>query len=331
MNKRELGSFALCGMLLALCFSADAQQTKKIHRIGNLSLASPPSNPNDVDAFRKGLRDLGYIEGQNISIEYRWAEGRYERLPDLATELVRFKVDVILAQATPGSLAAMQATKTIPIVFYNVANPVESGLVASLARPGGNITGLTNISLELSGKQLELIKESIPTVTRVAVIWNPANPSHTPRVLRETEIAANALRLQLQLLEVRNPKDLDSAFSTINREHAGAVLILGDPMLGGTDQQRRIADLATKNRLPTIYWLSSFPEAGGLISYGPSNADMYRRAAVYVDKILKGAKPADLPVEQPMKFELVINLKAAKQIGLTIPPDLLARATKIIR
>ena len=326
----KITGFALCALLLALAFPAHAQQPKKAARIGILRSDSPSPNApvETLVAFRGGLRELGYVEGQNIFLEYRWAEGRYERLPDLAAELVRLKVDVISTTATPATNAAKQATKTIPIVFVNVSDPVASGLVASLARPGGNITGLTNISSDLSGKQLELLKESVPGATRVAVLWNPANPAAALQ-LKETEAAARSLKVQLQLQEVRDPKDLDTAFSAMTRGRPNALFVLADPML--STYRSRIADLAVRGRLPTIYWLRSFTDAGGLMSYGPSNADLNRRAATYVDKILKGTKPADLPVEQPTKFEFVINLKTAKQIGLTIPPNVLARADRVIK
>jgi len=327
---RKMVCVALVALLLTFSVPTEAQQPKTVARIGVLRSDSPSPNVpiETLVAFRGGLRELGYVEGQNIFLEYRWAEGRYERLPDLAAELVRLKVDVFFTTGTPATNAAKHATKTIPIVFVNVSDPVASGLVASLARPGGNITGLTNISSDLSGKQLELLKESVPGATRVAVLWNPANPAAALQ-LKETEAAARSLKVQLQLQEVRDPKALDTAFSAMNRGRPNALFVLADPML--STYQSRIADLAIRGRLPTIYWLRSFTDAGGLMSYGPSNADLNRRAAIYVDKILKGAKPSDLPVEQPMKFEFVINLKTAKQIGLTIPPNVLARADKVIR
>jgi len=327
---RKMVCVALVALLLTFSVPTEAQQPKTVARIGVLRSDSPSPNVpiETLVAFRGGLRELGYVEGQNIFLEYRWAEGRYERLPDLAAELVRLKVDVFFTTGTPATNAAKHATKTIPIVFVNVSDPVASGLVASLARPGGNITGLTNISSDLSGKQLELLKESVPGATRVAVLWNPANPAAALQ-LKETEAAARSLKVQLQLQEVRDPKDLDTAFSAMNRGRPNALFVLADPML--STYQSRIAELAVRGRLPTIYWLRSFTDAGGLMSYGPSNADLNRRAATYVDKILKGAKPADLPVEQPVKFEFIINLKAAKQIGLTIPPNVLARADKVIK
>jgi ABC-type uncharacterized transport system substrate-binding protein len=317
-----LGIFFLTTVSLA-----EAQQPKKVPRIGYLSAGSASSNLPRMEAFRQGLRDLGYIEGKNISIEYRFAEGEYARLPDLAVELVHLNVNVIVTNTTIAAHRAKQATQMIPIVFVNVGDSVSSGLVASLAHPGGNVTGLTNVNVELTGKQMELLKESIPGLTRVAVLLNATGT--TAQSLRETQAAAQSFGVLLQIIEVRDPKDFNNAFSTIIRSHAGAVLVLPDPML--TDHRRRIAELATQSRLPIIHWNPDWPEAGGLMSYGPSNTDMHRRAATFVDKILKGAKPADLPVEQPMKFELVINLKTAKQIGLTIPPNVLARADKVIR
>ena len=321
-KKTNILGFALCAMLIAHSAATEAQQPKKVPRIGILWLS--PSFNLSFSAFRKGLRDLGYIEGENISLEIRWAE-RYERLPDLATELVRLNVDVIFASGASGVSAAKQATKTIPIVFV-AADPVGAGFVASLARPGGNITGLSIMLADLSGKQLELLKEAIPGITRVAVLWNP--PIQLVN-LKEMEATARALGIQLQLQEAPEGKDLDSAFSLMNRGHAGAVLVLGGPMFASLRKQ--IAQLAANRRLPAMYPQSLYVDDGGLMSYGTNFADLYRHAVTYVDKILKGAKPADLPVEQPTKFEFVINLKAAKQIGLTIPPNVLARADKVIR
>jgi putative ABC transport system substrate-binding protein len=268
------------------------------------------------------------VEGQNIAIEYRWAEGEYGRLPTLAPELVRLNVDIIVAAPTVAIQAAQQATGMIPIVMALANDPVGSGFVASLARPGGNVTGLSLFSPELSGKRLELLKETIPKLSRVAVLWNPSNPS-VPPLLRETEAAAHALRLRLQLLEVRGPTEIDRAFSAIARDRAGALLVLPDPT--AVDQQKRILDLAAKSRLPAMYWSRELVEAGGLMAYGANAPDMFRRAATYVDKILKGAKPADLPVEQPTRFELAINLKTAKALGLTFPPSILVRADQVIQ
>jgi putative tryptophan/tyrosine transport system substrate-binding protein len=316
---------ALSAMLFAVYVPVEAQQPNKIPRIGYLSSGSASIR---TEAFRQGLRELGYIEGKNITIEYRNAEGKIERYSDLASDLVSLKVDVIFVPSTPGALAAKNATKTIPIVFTSVGDPVGNGLVASLARPGGNITGLSTLAPDLSGKELELLKETVPKVSRVAVVYNPDNPGKTSS-LRETEVAARALRLQLQPLEVRDPSDIEPAFQAARREKTGALIVLRDVVTIG--QTKRIVELALKNQLPAIYGDRDFVDAGGLMSYGPNMSDLFRRAAVYVDKILKGAKPADLPVEQPTKFEFIINLKAAKQIGLTIPPNVLARADKVIK
>jgi ABC-type uncharacterized transport system substrate-binding protein len=325
MTKKIL-LLALCSMLLAPCSSAQAQQRTKIPRIGYLN----PGNVTSarIETFRQGLRELGYVEGKSIAIEYRSAEGKIERFPDLAAELVNLKVDVIFAVSTPAVLAAKNATKTIPIIFTNIGDPVTAGVIASLARPGGNITGLATLSPELSGKGLELLKETVPKVSRVGVIWNPDNPGKTSG-LKDTEVAAQALRLQLQSLEVRGPKDVEPAFQAARREQIGALIVLRDVVIN--KETKPIVELARKNRLPAIYSDRDFVDNGGLMSYGPNIDDLFRRATVYIDKILKGAKPADLPVEQPTKFELVINLKTAKQIGVTMPPNVLARADKVIR
>jgi putative ABC transport system substrate-binding protein len=281
-----------------------------------------------MDAFRQGLIELGYVEGKNIVIEYRYAEGKLGRLTDLARDLVGLKLDVIVADPTPSVLAVQKASTTIPIVFVSVADPVASGLVVSLARPGGNITGLTILGPELSGKRLELLKEVLPNITRVAALWNSANPAQKP-IWKAIQVAAQGLGLHVQSLEVRSSDDLDSAFEAALRERAQALIISPEPLINM--QLRRIVEFATKNRLPAMYAGPEVVEAGGLMSYAPNYTDQYRRAAIYVDKILKGANPADLPVEQPRKFELVINLKTAKQIGLTIPPNVLARADKVIK
>jgi ABC-type uncharacterized transport system substrate-binding protein len=324
--KKKITVLALCALLCALSVSAQAQQPKKVPRIGVLSPYSPSSSFN-IEAFRQGLRDLGYVEGQNVVIEQRYAEGNPDRLPRLAAELVRLKVDVIFAQTTPAVQAAKKATTTVPIVTVS-GDPVGFGFVASLARPGGNITGLANLTPELVGKRLELLKEVVPRVSRVAVLWNPDSPGAVV-MMRETEAAAASLGLKLQPVEVRGPNDFEHAFSAMKKERAGALVPLRSPLI--RDQRKQIAELAAKNRLPAMYDSRDFSEAGGLMSYGAMADDSYRHAAMYVDKILKGTKPADLPVEQPMKFELVINLKAAKQIGLTIPPNVLARADRVIR
>src|SRR5262245_8145413 len=323
VGKTALG--VLVALLFAVSFPVEAQQTKKVPRIGYLSSGSASFR---TGAFRQGLRDLGYVEGKNIIIEYRNAEGKIERYPDLVVDLVGLKVDVIFTSSTPGALAAKNATKTIPIVFTNVGDPVANGLVASLARPGGNITGLSTLAPELSGKGLELLKETIPKLSRVAVVWNPDNPGKTSS-FKETEVAAQALRLQLQSLEVRGPNDVEPAFQAAKKERAVALIVLRDVVV--TSQMTRILELALKNQMPAIYGDRGFVDAGGLMSYGPNIDDLFRRAATYVDKILQGTKPADLPIERPSKFELVINLKTAKQIGLTIPPNVLARADKVIR
>jgi putative tryptophan/tyrosine transport system substrate-binding protein len=275
------------------------------------------------------LRDLGYIEGQNITIEYRWAEGKLDRLPDLAAELARLKVDVIVTGGPTATRPAKEATSTIPIVMTQDADPVSSGFIASLARPGGNITGLSTLAPEISGKWLELLNEIVPRLSRVAEFGNAKNPE-SAQSLKETELAARVLALQLQYQDVRDPKDIETAFQAASKGGANAVLVLSaTPAL--LSQRTQLVELAVKNRLPTVCHRREFVEAGGLMTYGVSNTDLARRAAVYVDKILKGAQPADLPVEQPMKFELVINLKTAKQIGVTIPPNVLVRADRVIR
>jgi putative ABC transport system substrate-binding protein len=316
----------LAAGVLAVPLDAGAQQPGKVYRIGFLS----PRSPSDVGrlaAFRQSLRELGYVEGQNIVIESRWAEGEYDRLPGLAAELVRLKVDVIVTYAAPAIQAAKRATGTIPIVMAGAIDPVASGLVTSVARPGGNITGLSLMAPDLVGKQLAILKEVVPTVSRVALLGNPANTGNAPQ-LRHAQETARTLGMRLQSLEARGPNEIESAFAAITRERAGALIVLVDGMLA--DHRARIADLAAKSRLPAVYGLSDYPEAGGLMAYGPSVLDRFRRAATYVDKILKGAKPGDLPVEQPTKFELVINLKTAKALGLTIPQSLLQRADQVI-
>lgn len=318
-------SISLSAMLFAFCISAAAQQPKKVHRIGILRAGSAPDP--FVEAFRQGLRDLGHVEGKSIAIEYRWAEGKNERLPDFAADLVRLKVDVIVAAGPGPSLAAKQATSTIPIVGPAMVNPVGSGLVASLARPGGNLTGLANQADELPGKWMELLKEALPRVSRVVVVLDPANDIGQ---LRASEVAAQSLSVHLQVLKVGGPDDFGNAFAEAQKNRADALMMLASPFLYA--HRTRLMELSAKHRLPTIYnqadWVVG---SGGLMSYGSSFPDMFRRAATYVDKILKGTNPADLPVEQPTKFELVINLKTAKQIGLTIPPSVLARADRVIR
>jgi ABC-type uncharacterized transport system substrate-binding protein len=326
--KKKITVFSLGALLFALCGSAAAQQIGKIPRIGYLSGNSPSSESARTDAFWQGLRGLGYAEGKNIVTEYRWAEGKLARLPALAAELVRLKVGVIVTAGTGSTRSANEATNTIPIVMTQDPDPVGNGFVVSLARPGGNITGLSTLSPELSGKRLELLKEIVPKLSRVAVLGTSTNSSNA-QALRETELAAGALAVKVQYLDVRDPKDIETAFRAASKERADAVLLLGGPVLAS--QRTQFADLAVKSKHPAIYWRSDIVEAGGLMSYAVSFSDLDRRAATYVDKILKGTKPADLPVEQPKRFEFVINLKAAKEIGLTIPPNVLARADKVIK
>jgi putative ABC transport system substrate-binding protein len=324
---RRLGLAVVLALSLFVApLAAGAQPATKVPRVGILVAGSNPGQ-SYLSALRQGLHELGYVEGQSIAIEYRWAEGKYERLPELAAELVRLKVDVIVAVATPAVQAAKQATKAIPIVMLSVGDPVATGFVVSVARPGGNITGLANIASELVGKQLQLLREVVPTFSLVAVLWNPANPSNASQ-LREAKAAARALGVRVQPLEAQGPSDIDRTFVAMTREHAGALLVLSDSMF--IAQRDRIADLAAKSRLPAVYGLRLHAEAGGLMAYGANLLDLVRLTATYVDKILKGAKPADLPVEQPTKFELVINLKTAKALGLTIPQSLLLRADHAI-
>jgi putative ABC transport system substrate-binding protein len=325
-RRRLLGT--LSASLLAAPLGAEGQQAGKVPRVAYLSASSAASDTWGVEAFRQGLRALGYVEGRNIVIEYRWADGRFERLPALAADLARLGVDVVVATGTPAALAARNATGTIPIIFVTSGDPVGSGLVASLARPGGNVTGLSLMStLAISGKQLELLKEAFPTLRQVAVLANPANLP-TAGLLTEAELAARPLGLRLRVVQVREPKEFDDAFAMMKNERAPALLVIADPLVN--DNRARIVAFAATNRLPAIYPYRTFVDAGGLMSYGVDLSDLSRRAATYVDKILKGAKPADLPVEQPTKFELVINLKTAKTLGITIPPSLLLRADQII-
>ena len=317
-----------CSMLLALPFPARAQQPKKIPTIGWLEISSPnPEVLRLIGLFRKGLRDLGWVEGQNLAIEYRYAEGKAERLPELAAELVRLKVDLIATHSGTPIRAAKEATKTIPIVMVVSGDPVADGTVASLARPGGNITGLSILSPELSGKRLELLKEIIPGLSRVAVLRDPK--MHGP-AWKEVEAASRSLQLKLQPLDVRGPDELARLFQEAIKGRAQALLPLSHPLFS-RDYRTMIVELAAKHRLPAMYGNKDVPEVGGLMSYGADSSANFRHAATYVDKILKGTKPADLPVEQPMKFEFVINLNAAKQTGLTIPPNVLVRADKVIR
>ncbi|MGH7798568.1 MAG: ABC transporter substrate-binding protein [Candidatus Binatia bacterium] len=313
--------FALSAMLFAPCFSASAQQPKKLLRIGYLSTNGDPSNPPPfVEAFRQGLRDLGYVEGNNILVEYRYAEGKLERVPGLVTELVQLNVNALVLGTQTAIRAAKQATKTIPIIMVNPTDPVAAGLVDSLARPGGNITGLSTLGRELGGKRLELLKEIAPGVSRVGVLWHGDSTTTAALAFKEYERVARTLKLQLHPLEVRGPSPhFDGVFKAAAKGRANALITDRTPVFNRF--AKRLADLAIENRLPSMYSGNEYVEAGGLVSY----------ATNYVDKILKGTKPADLPVEQPTKFELVINLKTAKQIGLTIPPNVLARADKVIR
>ena len=320
-------------VLLAAPFAAEAQQPMKVPRVGYLSMVShsDPTFEPLRDVFKQGLREHGYIEGQTITIEWRFADGSRARLPDLAAELVRLKVDLIVAETTPATRAAKEATTTIPIVFNPIADPVREGFVASLARPGGNITGLTQMSPELGGKRLELFKGAVPGLTRAGILSDPGvfGEATVKIMLEETAAAARASGVQLQHLEVQGPNDIDRTFAVMSRQKVGGLIVLPSPMF--FSEQRRIVNLAAKNRLPAMFFLRGFVEAGGLMSYGPNFPDLWRRMAAFVDKILKGAKPADLPVEQPTKFELVINLKTAKALGLTIPPSLLGRADEVIQ
>jgi putative ABC transport system substrate-binding protein len=318
------------GLLLAP-LAPEAQPPTHVHRIGTLSaLGTTPGRNPFVEAFLEGMRALGYVEGQHFVLEYRGAEGQFEGFPDLAAELVRLKVEVIVAQGTPAALAAKHATTTVPIVMVGVGDPVGSGLVASLARPGGNITGLSNLSTELVGKQLEFLKEVLPAVSRVAVLWNPANPAHALMV-RAADVAAQALGVQLHLVEARGrgPDAFDSAFAAMTNAHAGALLVLADNIF--FEHRRRLAELAAMSHLPTMHQDRALVEVGGLISYAASVPDVWRHGATYVARILKGAKPADLPVERPTKFHLVINLKTAKALGITMPPSLLLLADEVIK
>ena len=315
-------------LLAAPLATAAAQSPEKVPQVGFLGPRTRADNAGFVDAFLQGLRELGWVEGKTIVIEYRWAEGRSDRLPDLAAELVRLKVDVILAGSTAVAVAAKNATGTIPIVMATGGDPVGLGLVASLARPGGNVTGLSfGVGADTVGKGLELLKETVPKVRRVAVLSNPANPSQA-LAIKNVSVAARAVGVQLQLLEARDPNEFDNAFAAMARERAEALLVVLDPFFGF--HRARLSDLAAKNRLPAMYGSREYPEAGGLMSYNTDFRHNFRRSATYVDKILKGAKPADLPIEQPTKFELVINLKAAKVLGLIIPPSLLLRADQVI-
>jgi putative ABC transport system substrate-binding protein len=330
MKKVGWSSNLVAAMLLAVAVLAEAQQPKKVPRIGYLSSQDPASESTRSEAIRLALRELDYIDGQNIAFEYRYTQGKVDQAPELAAELVSLKVDIIVvAGGVPLVRAAKNATKTIPSVMSGLgADPVEAGLIESLARPGGNVTGITNLSTELGGKRLELLKEAVPKVTRVAVLYDPAIPNSVLE-LKEVETAARALGLTVRSLEVRAADGFEKVFAALNTERPDGLYVSGGPLMSAN--QKRIVGFALKSRLSSGYIRREFVDAGGLMSYGADQADSYRRVAYYVDRILKGAKPADLPVEQPTKFELVINLKTAKQIGVTIPPNVLARADKVIR
>ncbi|HEY3067878.1 MAG TPA: ABC transporter substrate-binding protein [Methylomirabilota bacterium] len=324
---------AVVGLIVALAFTPlgiEAQQTRRIARIGFLSPSSPsdPRTRTFVEAFREGLRDLGWVEGENVTIEYRWAQERTERLLDLARELVRLNVDVVVAATSPAVQAAKRATVTIPIVMTNAGDAVATGFVARIARPEANITGLSMMGGELIGKQMQILTEVVPNLSRVALLWNPTNSSNAPQ-LRQAEDAVRALGLRLYPLEVRGPDEIEGAFAAMTKDQPGAMIVLLDSML--VANRARIVELAAKRHLPAIYGLTDFVKAGGLIAYGPNVSDMYRRAAAYVDKILKGSKVADLPVEQPTTFELIVNLGAAKALGLAIPPSISARADQLVQ
>jgi putative ABC transport system substrate-binding protein len=324
---RLVQAVALALLLAGGPFHADAQSAAKPYRIGFLGNSTAALEANLMEPFRQGLRERGYVEGQDVVVEYRWAQGKYERFPELIHDLLRLKVDVIVTAGTPAALAVKRATTTVPLVMIAVGDPVGTGLVASLARPGGNITGLTSIGADLEGKRLEILREVVPKLSHMAVLWNPASPF---QVIAEKEVRAAAQTLQLKVLSlgVRAAEELDAAFEAIVKARPGALVVLADRLF--LHDRARIVAFATQHRLPGVYAYRELVEAGGLMSFGPSYADMHRRAATYVDKILKGAKPADLPIGQPTKFELVINLKTAKSLGLTIPPSLLARADQII-
>jgi putative tryptophan/tyrosine transport system substrate-binding protein len=322
MRRREFITL-IGGAAVGSPLAVRAQQVKKIPRIGVLW----PYPPATFESMRQGLRDFGYVEGQNINFEFRWAQGKLDELPEMASELVRLQVDLIVTLAPPATLAAKNATQTVPIVFVAMGDPLASGVVASLARPGGNLTGTTRMISEMSAKHVELLKEAAPSVAKLAVLWNPANSSHQP-ALQAVNAAARSLSLQVLPLEVHAPAELDNIFAAIMRERADGVLFIADPIF--FIQLNHMVDLVASNRLPAICNFVEFPKLGGLMGYAPSIPDEFRHAASYIDKILKGAKPADLPVEQPTKFQLVINLKTAKALGLEIPPTMLARADEVI-
>jgi putative tryptophan/tyrosine transport system substrate-binding protein len=324
-TNRIVFALALCTMLFALCFSAEAQPAK---RVGYVGAGSQATAGHHATAFVQGLRELGYVDGQNIVIEYRWADGKLESLPGFVADFVRLKVDVIVSSATPAIRFAKEQTSSIPIIMAGVTDPVGSGFVASLAKPGGNITGLTHIAPDLTGKRLELLKEVVPRLSRVAVLWNPNQPGQQV-AYKESLVEAQALKVTLISLEARNQEEIQKVLSGIGKDRPQALFELPDPLI--FFNRKLITEAVAKQKLPAMYSFREYVEAGGLMSYGTSFPALFQRAAVYVDKILKGAKPADLPVEQPKKFEFIINLKTAKQIGLTIPPNVLARADRVIR
>ena len=320
-------SLTVLSLVVLVCAQRVDAQTVPAHRIGFLSTASASSAEPRVEALRQGLRELGYVEGSNLSIEYRWADGKDERLPRLAAELVALKVDVIVTQGVVPSMAARRASTSIPVVMATAGDPIGTGLVASLARPGGNVTGLTQMNPEVTGKRLELLREMLPGLARVAILWNPGNPVSRPE-LEKTEASARLLRLSTQSFEVKNPDTFAAAFSSMQLDRPGAVLALSDIMF--FDQRRQIASIAARNTMPVVGWTRELAEVGALMTYGPNTIAMHRRAAVYVDKLLRGANPADLPVEQPTQFELVINVRTARALGLTVPRSILLRADQVI-
>jgi putative ABC transport system substrate-binding protein len=327
--REKIFAITLTSMLFSVCFSVEAQQRGKIYRIGYLSGSGPVTSDSRFDAFRQGLRDLGYVEGKNVLLEYRYTEGKQDPIPGLVAELVQLEVDVLVSPSLPAVRAAKQATKTIPIVMVFNADPVATGIVDSWAHPGGNITGLTRLTRNLGGKRLELLKEVVPKISRIGVLWD-VDEASAGIGFKEYETAARGLNVELQSIEVRGPKpDLDGAFRDAAKEHASALIAIRNGLLNL--HLKRIGDLAIKHRLPSMYEGGEFVDAGGLMSYSANDSDLFRRAAYYVDKIIKGAKPGDLPIEQPTKFELIINLKTAKQIGLIIPQSVLYRADKVLK
>jgi putative tryptophan/tyrosine transport system substrate-binding protein len=328
MNSKMNRAIATVLTLFVATFARMAEaQPSSVHRIGFLSAASASAAASRVEAFRLGLRELGYVEGANVTIEYRWADGREERLPGLATELVARKVDVIVTQGTVPTMAAHRASATIPIVMATAGDPVATGLVASLSRPGGNVTGLTQMNPDVAGKRVELLREMLPAVTRVAILWNPGNPVASSE-LGETEAAARSLRLGIHAVSVKDPDGFPAALSRVKLERPGAIVVLSDIMF--FDRRQQIASLAAQQGLPVVAWTRELADAGALMTYGPNTIAMHRRAAAYVDKVLEGAKPAELPIEQPVQFELVINLLTARSLGLTVPSSILFRADQVI-